>query len=288
MTVSLVLLVGITVVAVIGAPLIFGLYTLDPSGTVDPDQFREVGTLLTRIFLAPDLLLRGDRARQRAAQLPPPVLRRGVEPDPAQPHHHRLAALAPRRRQHGVDVGRRARRRPGALDARARRHRRHRGDGDRADPGRAPGRRALPAQARLPAPRGAPPPDVVGMDARVRRRQPGRDRGRAQPRRSRVGRRQRLLRRLHVLRPPPRAPGDVDRDDVRARDGPQRRAQGPRRVHRADVARRTADRPAHRARPRSSSSSCAGRSSVRSCNTASTRRRPPTTRRGRSPASPSA
>jgi putative peptidoglycan lipid II flippase len=50
-TVSLVLLVGITVVAVIGAPLIFGLYTLDPSGTVDAEQFREVGTLLTRIFL---------------------------------------------------------------------------------------------------------------------------------------------------------------------------------------------------------------------------------------------
>jgi putative peptidoglycan lipid II flippase len=50
-TVSLVLLVGMTIVAVIGAPLIFGLYTLDPSGTVDPDQFREVGTLLTRIFL---------------------------------------------------------------------------------------------------------------------------------------------------------------------------------------------------------------------------------------------
>jgi putative peptidoglycan lipid II flippase len=50
-TVSLVLLAGITVVAVIGAPVIFGLYTLDPGGDVDPDQFREVGTLLTRIFL---------------------------------------------------------------------------------------------------------------------------------------------------------------------------------------------------------------------------------------------
>jgi putative peptidoglycan lipid II flippase len=50
-TVSLVLLAGITVVAVIGAPLIFGLYTLDPGGGVNADQFREVGTLLTRIFL---------------------------------------------------------------------------------------------------------------------------------------------------------------------------------------------------------------------------------------------
>jgi putative peptidoglycan lipid II flippase len=50
-TVGMVLLAGITVVAVIAAPLIFGLYTLAPGGDVDVDQFREVGTLLTRVFL---------------------------------------------------------------------------------------------------------------------------------------------------------------------------------------------------------------------------------------------
>jgi putative peptidoglycan lipid II flippase len=50
-TVSLVLLAGITLVAVVAAPLIFGLYTLNPGGDVDPDLFRDVGTLLTRVFL---------------------------------------------------------------------------------------------------------------------------------------------------------------------------------------------------------------------------------------------
>jgi putative peptidoglycan lipid II flippase len=50
-TASLVLLAGITLVAVVAAPLIFGLYTLDPSGAVDTEQFRDVGTLLTRVFL---------------------------------------------------------------------------------------------------------------------------------------------------------------------------------------------------------------------------------------------
>jgi putative peptidoglycan lipid II flippase len=50
-TVSLVLLGGITLVAVVAAPLIFGLYTLDPGGGVDPELFRDVGTLLTRVFL---------------------------------------------------------------------------------------------------------------------------------------------------------------------------------------------------------------------------------------------
>jgi putative peptidoglycan lipid II flippase len=50
-TVSLVLLAGITIVAVVAAPLIFGLYTLNPAAGVDPELFRDVGTLLTRLFL---------------------------------------------------------------------------------------------------------------------------------------------------------------------------------------------------------------------------------------------
>ena len=287
-TVSLVLLVGITVVAVIGAPLIFGLYTLDPSGTVDAEQFREVGTLLTRIFLiqiffygatgVANALLNSRRRFFAAAW------------SPILPNLIIIASLLSL-----PDAGSREWTLSDVLDD------------DRVrwtlGLGATAGIAAM-AIVLIPAvrragvrfrpkldfrhPCGAPPPDVVGMDARVRRRQPGRDRGRAQPGRSRVGRRQRLLRRLHLLRPPPRAPGDVDRDDVRARDGPSRRAQGPRRVHRPDVARRAPDRPAHRAGRDRSCSSCAGRSSGRSCSTASTRPRPPTTRRGRSPASPSA
>jgi len=50
-TVALVLLGALTVVAVVAAPLIFGLYTLDPSGEVDAEQLQRVGTALTRVFL---------------------------------------------------------------------------------------------------------------------------------------------------------------------------------------------------------------------------------------------
>jgi putative peptidoglycan lipid II flippase len=50
-TVTLAALAVLTAIAVALAPLIFGLYTLDPASSVDPDQFRRVGTLLTRVFL---------------------------------------------------------------------------------------------------------------------------------------------------------------------------------------------------------------------------------------------
>jgi putative peptidoglycan lipid II flippase len=50
-SVTLVALVVLTVVAVLLAPFIFGLYTISPAAEVDPDEFRRVGTLLTRVFL---------------------------------------------------------------------------------------------------------------------------------------------------------------------------------------------------------------------------------------------
>ena len=50
-TVSLVALGILTAIAVVLTPLIFRLYTLAPDPSVDADQFRQVGTLLTRIFL---------------------------------------------------------------------------------------------------------------------------------------------------------------------------------------------------------------------------------------------
>jgi putative peptidoglycan lipid II flippase len=46
-----VLMVALTVVAVVAAPLIFRLYSLTVSDEVDADLFRSVGTTLTRIFL---------------------------------------------------------------------------------------------------------------------------------------------------------------------------------------------------------------------------------------------
>ncbi len=50
-TVSLAALAVLTAIAVVAAPLIFALYTLDPAASVDAEQFRRVGTLLTRVFL---------------------------------------------------------------------------------------------------------------------------------------------------------------------------------------------------------------------------------------------
>jgi putative peptidoglycan lipid II flippase len=50
-SVSVVLMAALTAVAVIAAPLIFGLYSVNISDGVDPDVYREVGTTLARIFL---------------------------------------------------------------------------------------------------------------------------------------------------------------------------------------------------------------------------------------------
>lgn len=48
---SVVAMSVLTAVAVLAAPWIFHLYSISPSESVDADQFRQVGTLLARIFL---------------------------------------------------------------------------------------------------------------------------------------------------------------------------------------------------------------------------------------------
>lgn len=50
-TVTTVALCALTVIAMLAAPLIFRLYTLDPGAGVDEELFRRVGTMLTRLFL---------------------------------------------------------------------------------------------------------------------------------------------------------------------------------------------------------------------------------------------
>ena len=50
-SVSVVFLAITTVLAVLAAPLIFRLYSLQPSELVDPDQYRRAGTAMARIFL---------------------------------------------------------------------------------------------------------------------------------------------------------------------------------------------------------------------------------------------
>jgi putative peptidoglycan lipid II flippase len=48
---ALYVLVSVTVVAVLAAPAIFHLFSLNPSSAVDANAYREAGTALTRIFL---------------------------------------------------------------------------------------------------------------------------------------------------------------------------------------------------------------------------------------------
>ena len=50
-SVSLILLLIATAVAILAAPLIFRLFSLSPSDLVDADEFRRAGTAMTRIFL---------------------------------------------------------------------------------------------------------------------------------------------------------------------------------------------------------------------------------------------
>ncbi len=50
-TTAATLMIALTVVAVVAAPLVFGLYSITVSSEVDADLFRSVGTTLTRIFL---------------------------------------------------------------------------------------------------------------------------------------------------------------------------------------------------------------------------------------------
>jgi putative peptidoglycan lipid II flippase len=50
-TVTLVALAVLTAIALVLAPLIFRIYTISPAADVDADEFRRVGTLLTRVFL---------------------------------------------------------------------------------------------------------------------------------------------------------------------------------------------------------------------------------------------
>jgi putative peptidoglycan lipid II flippase len=51
LTVSVTLMAALTLVAVVAAPLIFGLYSVNVADGVDPELYRQVGTTLARIFL---------------------------------------------------------------------------------------------------------------------------------------------------------------------------------------------------------------------------------------------
>ena len=173
-TLAMVGLLFITIIAFFAAPLIFRLYTLDPAEGVDVDQFRAVGTTLTRIFLVQIFFYGATGVANALLQSRQTVLRCGVEPHRLQRRDHRHAAVDPAGRGAGLRPGGRADRRPAALDARVGRNARHRRHGRGPGAGDQAGRHP-PAAEVQPAPPGRPPgADHVGVDGRLRRRQPGR------------------------------------------------------------------------------------------------------------------
>ena len=181
-------MVALTVVAVVAAPLIFRLYTLNLADDVDADLFRRVGTTLTRIFLVQILFygLTGianaylNSRRRFFAAAWSPIL----------PNLIIIVTLlvAARRRRHArgtlgdvltndrlrwtLGLGATAGIAAMALAVVPR-------DGRR--------RAAVPAGVRVAPPGGPQAARPVGVDARLRRRQPGRARGRAEPGRSARG-----------------------------------------------------------------------------------------------------
>jgi putative peptidoglycan lipid II flippase len=51
LTMAMAAIVALTVIAVVAAPLVFGVYSVTPSGDVDADTLRSAGTALTRLLL---------------------------------------------------------------------------------------------------------------------------------------------------------------------------------------------------------------------------------------------
>ena len=236
-TLAMVGLFAATVIALFAAPLIFGVYTLNPNETVDEELFREVGVSLTRIFLiqiffygatgVANALLQS-RKHFFAAAWSPIVANIVIIvsllsiPQAGEQEYGLEDVLTNDRLRWTLGLGATLGIVAMAAVLRA------------GDPrGRHPA--ALAVQP--PPPRRAPRPRAVGLDARLRGGQPDLGDRRPQPRRPGVRRRHRLLRRVHVLHLPVRAAGRLDRHDVRSRPrtirGPSRQAV----VHAPVVAR---------------------------------------------------
>ena len=173
---------------------------------------------------AADVLLRAQRPVDRAAQRPAPLRRRRLRAGAQQPRRDRVALVLfarARRRRHRPSTELRA---PTAACCRARRlgttarHRGHdRGAVVAAPPGRLARSRWRPD---FRAPDGAPGRAAVGLDVRLRRRQPGRAVRRATPWPTRrAGDVVDLPVRVHLLPAAPRAARRVGDDHVRARAG---------------------------------------------------------------------
>ena len=166
-TVALTAMAVLTALAVLAAPLIFGLYTVRTQEGVDPDLIQRVGTLLTRVFLLQIFFYGAAGVANAVLNSRATVPRRLVESRAGQRHRHRHAAVAA-----GPDLaaGRRRGRRAAALDAGYRLDRRHRGDGARAHSRSAIGGPALPTGVPTAPPGDPATADDVAVDVRLRAR----------------------------------------------------------------------------------------------------------------------
>ena len=190
-------------VAVVAAPLIFRLYSINVGDGVDPELFRAVGTTLARIFLVQIFFYgldwrsapRSCNSRRRFfAAAWSPILPNVVIiatllslPDAGSADWTLDDVLNDDRLRWTLGLGATLGIASMAIvlvPAMLRR------------------RPPVPAGRRLPPPGGAPAASAVGVDARLRRRQPGGADRRAQPRRPGSRRRRPPTRRLHVLRAP--------------------------------------------------------------------------------------
>ncbi len=214
-TISATLMVALTVVAVVAAPLIFRIYTLNPAADVDPELLRRVGTMLARIFLIQILFygLSGlanaflnSRRKFFAAAWSPIASNLIIIVT--------LLTLRDRAWQLGDVV----------TDGRLRWTLGLGATGGIAAMAIivvvAAGRTGLPIPAfvELEASGRAQVAGAVGVDARLRGRQPGGVGLHPQPGRARFERCDSVFHRVHLLRVAARAAGRVDLDHVPARD----------------------------------------------------------------------
>ena len=244
-SVAVVVLLALTVVAVLAAPLIVHLYTLRVPAA-DQGAVRSEATTLARFFL-PQIVFYGitslgiallNSRRRFAAAAFAPVLNNVIVI--ACPHR------APPRRERRHQPRHRARQPLDHAVARAvdhRWHRRHdRGRVDRGGPCRHP----HPAEAAVATPHGERGRSALGLDRRLRDREPDRVAGRLDPRAAGRGRALRVPSRVHLLPAPPRPARGHAHHDVRARARGSRVAGRPRRLQGPALARH----PPHRARDR--------------------------------------
>ena len=244
-TVAAIALAVLTVVAIVAAPWIVRLLTLSPDESVDAAQLRDVGTDLARLLL-PQIFFYGMMALGSALLN---ARRRFFAPAWA-PVLNNIVVIAV-----FVVVGLELSGEPDLEDAQTISWLVPTlGLGSTAGivvmtlalvPALRRARRAAAVPPRLAASGGAQGPAPVGVDDRLRRRQPDRAAGHLQPHRARRRRPLRLPARVRVLPAAPRAAGGVDHHHVHPGPGPGLAPRRPGRLQRPHVARPARPRPPH-------------------------------------------